>query len=108
MFLEAQGCRLSHPRAQRPICDYGLGAEHVGIMAKRLIPLLDRVLIEKISAPTKSVGGVLLPDSAVSKVIGRSACVWSPPGMPRMGGIEGVHFEPGCPHLSSFDMWEGY
>jgi len=37
-------------------------------MAKRLIPLLDRVLLEKIVAPTKSVGGILLPESAVSKV----------------------------------------
>lgn len=35
---------------------------------RRLIPLLDRVLIERIVAPTKSAGGVLLPDSAVSKV----------------------------------------
>mmetsp|Transcript_18329 Transcript_18329/g.45599 ORF Transcript_18329/g.45599 Transcript_18329/m.45599 type:complete len:109 (+) Transcript_18329:92-418(+) len=37
-------------------------------MAKRLIPLLDRVLIERIVAPTKSVGGILLPDSALSKI----------------------------------------
>ena len=37
-------------------------------MAKRLIPLLDRVLVAKIVAPTKSVGGILLPESAVSKV----------------------------------------
>lgn len=37
-------------------------------MAKRLIPLLDRVLVEKIVAPTKSVGGIILPESAVSKV----------------------------------------
>jgi hypothetical protein len=37
-------------------------------MAKRLIPLLDRVLVEKIVAPTKSVGGILLPESAVSKI----------------------------------------
>ena len=36
-------------------------------MAKRLI-LLDRVLVEKIVAPTKSVGGIILPESAVSKV----------------------------------------
>lgn len=36
--------------------------------AKKLIPLLDRVLVEKIAAPTKSVGGVLLPESAVQKV----------------------------------------
>ena len=34
-------------------------------MAKRLIPLLDRVLVEKIVAPTKSVGGILLPESKV-------------------------------------------
>jgi Chaperonin 10 Kd subunit len=38
-------------------------------MARRLIPLLDRVLIEKIVAPTKSAGGVLLPESALPKVI---------------------------------------
>ena len=37
-------------------------------MAKRLIPLLDRILVEKIIPPTKSVGGVLLPESAASKV----------------------------------------
>lgn len=35
---------------------------------RRLIPLLDRVLVERIVAPTKSAGGVLLPESAVSKV----------------------------------------
>ncbi len=37
-------------------------------MAKRLIPLLDRVLVEKITAPNKSVGGILLPESASGKV----------------------------------------
>ncbi|KAF6260744.1 chaperonin 10 [Scenedesmus sp. NREL 46B-D3] len=37
-------------------------------MARRLIPLLDRVLVERIVAPTKSAGGVLLPESAVPKV----------------------------------------
>lgn len=35
---------------------------------RRLIPLLDRVLVERIVAPTKSAGGVLLPESAVPKV----------------------------------------
>ena len=40
-------------------------------MAKRLIPLLDRVLVEKLAPPTKTVGGVLLPETA-SKV--RAAC----------------------------------
>lgn len=36
--------------------------------AKKLIPLLDRVLVQKVVPPTKSVGGVLLPDSAAQKV----------------------------------------
>ena len=35
---------------------------------KRLIPLLDRVLVEKIAAPTKSAGGILLPEQAAGKV----------------------------------------
>ena len=33
-------------------------------MAKRLIPLLDRVLVQKIAAPEKSIGGLLLPENA--------------------------------------------
>merc|ERR1719198_2603426 len=37
-------------------------------MAKRLIPLLDRVLVKRIEAPTKSIGGVLLPESTASKL----------------------------------------
>jgi hypothetical protein len=36
--------------------------------ARRLIPLLDRVLVEKVQAATKSAGGLLLPETAVSKV----------------------------------------
>jgi chaperonin GroES len=35
--------------------------------AKRLVPLLDRVLVEKLAPPTKTTGGVLLPETA-SKV----------------------------------------
>lgn len=36
--------------------------------ARRLIPLLDRVLVERVQAATKTAGGVLLPESAVSRV----------------------------------------
>ncbi|GBF97118.1 10 kDa chaperonin-like [Raphidocelis subcapitata] len=35
---------------------------------RRLVPLLDRILVERIIAPTKSAGGVLLPESAAPKV----------------------------------------
>jgi len=38
------------------------------LQAKRLIPLLDRVLVKRIEAPTKSIGGVLLPESAQAKL----------------------------------------
>ncbi len=55
-------------------------------MAKRLIPLLDRVLVEKIVAPTKSVGGIILPESAVSKVRLRSPTEQSPNRRPPIVG----------------------
>merc|ERR1711908_135423 len=35
---------------------------------KRLVPLMDRVLVSRVEPLKKSVGGVILPDSAVSKV----------------------------------------
>ena len=38
--------------------------------ARRLIPLLDRVLVERVVAAVKSPGGVLLPESALPKVRG--------------------------------------
>jgi len=37
-------------------------------MSKRLIPLLDRVLVERVVAATKTSGGILLPETAASKV----------------------------------------
>jgi hypothetical protein len=36
--------------------------------SKRLIPLLNRIVVEKLARPTKSVGGIILPESAASKV----------------------------------------
>jgi len=35
--------------------------------AKRLVPLLDRVLVKRLEAP-KSIGGILLPESAGTKL----------------------------------------
>ena len=35
---------------------------------RRLIPLLDRVLVQRLEPPTKSLGGVLLPESSQSKL----------------------------------------
>lgn len=36
--------------------------------SKRLIPLLNRIVVEKMVQPNKTVGGIMLPESAMSKV----------------------------------------
>merc|ERR1712087_365990 len=43
-------------------------ARGLQMAARRLIPLLDRVLVKRIEPPTKSIGGILLPDSAQTKL----------------------------------------
>ncbi|KAJ2236710.1 mitochondrial heat shock protein Hsp10 [Coemansia sp. RSA 1722] len=35
---------------------------------KRVIPLLDRVLVERVKAETKTASGILLPEKAVEKL----------------------------------------
>jgi len=35
---------------------------------RRMLPLLDRVIVERLSVQTKSVGGVLLPEKAQTKI----------------------------------------
>lgn len=37
-------------------------------LARRIVPLLDRVLVEKVAPKKTSAGGILLPESAVSKL----------------------------------------
>lgn len=55
-------------------------------MARRLIPLLDRVLIERVQAATKTAGGVLLPEMAVSKASTADALVAMRGPMPAARG----------------------
>ena len=51
---------------------------------RRLLrPLMDRVLVEKITPPTKSVGGVLLPETMTGKRVRR------PTRLDSAGGREG-------------------
>jgi co-chaperonin GroES (HSP10) len=38
-------------------------------VAKKLIPLLDRVLIQRAEAMTKTAGGIVIPEKAQSKVL---------------------------------------
>ena len=45
-----------------------------------MVPLLDRVLVKRIEAPSKSIGGVLLPDSAVEKKLNEGIVLACGPG----------------------------
>ncbi|KAH6779595.1 chaperonin 10 [Perilla frutescens var. hirtella] len=44
-------------------------------MAKRLIPLFNRVLIEKIAAPSKTTAGILLPEKTAKLNSGKVVAV---------------------------------
>ncbi|KDR14059.1 10 kDa heat shock protein, mitochondrial [Zootermopsis nevadensis] len=44
-------------------------ATPVAIVAKRLIPLFDRVLIQRAEAITKTRGGIVIPEKAQAKVL---------------------------------------
>eukprot|EP00850_Spirogloea_muscicola_P025433 SM003072S11775 [mRNA] locus=s3072:979:1528:+ [translate_table: standard] len=49
-------------------------------VGRRLKPLLDRVLVEKIVPASKSVGGVLLPESATSSKLNAGRVIATGPG----------------------------
>ena len=48
--------------------------------ARRLIPLLDRVLVKRIEPPSKSIGGILLPDAVVEKKLNEGIVLACGPG----------------------------
>mmetsp|Transcript_7351 Transcript_7351/g.20753 ORF Transcript_7351/g.20753 Transcript_7351/m.20753 type:complete len:101 (-) Transcript_7351:176-478(-) len=54
--------------------------------ARRLIPLLDRVLVEKVVAPAKSSGGVLLPESASASKVNEAKVLAVGPGRRTING----------------------
>lgn len=57
-------------------------------MAKKLTPLLNRVLVQKLVAPTKSEGGILLPETAASsKVTAGKVVAVGPGGRARDGSV---------------------
>uniref|UniRef100_A0A7S1EP43 Protein groES n=2 Tax=Ostreococcus mediterraneus TaxID=1486918 RepID=A0A7S1EP43_9CHLO len=60
---------------------------HFMSATRRLIkPLLDRVLVEKITPPTKSLGGVLLPESMTAGKLNEGMVVACGPGRRTMTG----------------------
>lgn len=72
-------------------------------LAKKLIPLLDRVLVEKVVPPAKSVGGVLLPESATQKVRERETC----PNQ-SLSPSDVLHsLPPSLPHIQTKQILQG-
>eukprot|EP00742_Colponemidia_sp_Colp-10_P003368 GILJ01003587.1.p1 GENE.GILJ01003587.1~~GILJ01003587.1.p1 ORF type:complete len:101 (+),score=21.91 GILJ01003587.1:53-355(+) len=54
---------------------------------KRLVPLFDRILLERVQAPTKTVGGVLLPETAQTKLNQAKVVAVGPGARNRDGNI---------------------
>ena len=52
-------------------------------LAKKLVPLMDRVLVERVVAATKTSGGILLPETVGSKVRDSSSSSSSSPSLPK-------------------------
>lgn len=48
--------------------------------ARRLVPLLDRVLVERFAAETKSKGGIMIPEKASGKVHSGTVIATGPGG----------------------------
>lgn len=56
-------------------------------MIKRVIPLLDRVLIQRAEALTQSKGGIVIPESAQSKVSQGTVVAVGPGGRNKNGDL---------------------
>ncbi|XP_054270167.1 10 kDa heat shock protein, mitochondrial isoform X2 [Macrosteles quadrilineatus] len=56
-------------------------------IAKKLIPLFDRVLIQRAEAITKTKGGIVLPDKAVGKVLHGTVIAVGPGARNQKGDI---------------------
>jgi hypothetical protein len=60
-------------------------------MAKRLLPSLNRVLVEKLVQPKKTAGGILLPETS-KQVLARLALASSCPHLHCLLGVAGVAY----------------
>lgn len=52
---------------------------------RALVPLLDRVLVQRIKAETKTAGGIFLPESSVEKLNEAKVLAVGPGGLDRDG-----------------------
>ncbi|KAJ8713350.1 hypothetical protein PYW07_013720 [Mythimna separata] len=74
-FVELEYSRLESvcEEASEPISSFVsvqfLTADNMSNIVKQLIPLLDRVLIRRAEAITKTAGGIVIPEKAQGKVL---------------------------------------
>jgi hypothetical protein len=57
-------------------------------LAKRLVPLLDRILIQKAEAVTKTKGGIVIPEKAQAKVLRGTVVAVGPGSRNQVRGAE--------------------
>lgn len=66
-----------------------------GNIGKRLIPLLDRVLVQRFIPETKTKGGILLPEKAQSKVQSATVVAVGPGARTEKGDLVPVTVKAG-------------
>merc|ERR1711931_188151 len=64
-------------------------------VAKKLIPLLDRVLVQRVAAETKTAGGILIPEKAQGKVVHASVIATGPGARTPDGAVIPCSVKPG-------------
>jgi len=62
---------------------------------KKLIPLADRVLVQKFAAETKTKGGILLPDSSKTKILNAKVIAVGPGLRTQSGTLVPCSVSPG-------------
>lgn len=62
---------------------------------KKLIPLFDRVLVERFVAEAKSKGGIIIPEKAQSKVLNATVVAVGPGSRNQSGQLTPVSVKPG-------------
>lgn len=62
---------------------------------KALAPLLDRILVQRVKAESKTAGGIFLPESAVKELNEAKVLAVGPGGFDKDGKRIGVSVKPG-------------
>lgn len=62
---------------------------------KKLIPLFDRVLVERFAKETTTKGGIMLPDKSVGKMLNATVIAVGPGGRTSKGDLVPCSVKPG-------------